>query len=456
MALAFASCGDSGSNNTTETSQTKQASAISTSVSTSDTGALTESTTEASTVASTTQETTSSTEKHIKEYTPLNYEYMKGTWLYQYTENGLFRDGRNGQRDIEEYTERVTKIVTNLERDGYNTIFLQVRPYGDSFYPSEYYCPSNFVTDGYDGEFEYDPLEIFIKLAHEHNISIHAWLNPMRLMTSGSIDDVPDNYLVKQWYDNEEGLYVVKLKGRYYLNPSYEETRQLVIDGAVEICEKYDIDGIHLDDYFYPEGVENSFDNEAYLEMAYPNNISRKQFRYNNVNALVKGLYDAVHGVDERLLFGISPAGNISNNRGYLSADVDTWCGKPGYIDYIAPQVYWSFDYSWDPAKFDICSESWAKLIKTDSVRLVLGIGLYRAVNPSYNETDPGWFEYKDNIKRMLEYGEQMDECSGWILFSYESMYNAVTGDYNNAIREERENFMPVMKAEESVKIKYE
>ncbi|MBQ4647660.1 MAG: family 10 glycosylhydrolase [Clostridia bacterium] len=379
-------------------------------------------------------------------HTPLNYEYMKGIWLYQYSAECLFRSGGK-QRDEADYTRLVEQICSNLERDGYNTLFLQVRGHGDSFYPSELYPPSRYAVSDYDSVFEYDPLEIFCDIAHKHNISLQAWLNPYRLLLAGQIVSVPDNYAIKEWFNNKEGDYIIAIDGRYYANPAYEEVQQLVIDGAVEICNNYDIDGIHIDDYFYPSGVTEEFDTKAFNELA--NGRTLKQFRYDSVNSLVKGMYDAIHAVHPDLLFGISPAGNIENNRGYLSADIDTWCSQPGYIDYIAPQVYWSFDYYRDFAKFDICSINWANLIRCDSVKLVLGIGLYRTVSPTLTESDPGWYLYKDNIKRILEFTYDFDVAEGFIMFDYCSMYDIYSGEYNGKITEELENFLPLLKNEQ-------
>lgn len=386
---------------------------------------------------------TDESEEVMNDYTPLNYDYMKGVWLYQYSSESLFRkDGK--QRDEEEYRKLVTQICANLQRDGFNTLFLQVRGHGDSFYPSELYPPTRYAVEDYDTEFAYDPLEIFCDIAHEYEISLHAWLNPYRLLLAGQLAEVPDRYLIKQWFNDKNGDYIICLDGRYYANPAYPEVQQLVIDGAVEICKNYKVDGIHIDDYFYPSGVTDGFDRIAYSELG--NGRSLKQFRYDSVNNLVKGMFDAIHAVNRDLLFGISPAGNMSNNRGYLSADIDTWCTKPGYIDYIAPQVYWSFDYIKDFAKFDICSTDWGNLVTCEDVTLVLGIGLYRTVSPEYSQTDPGWFLYKDNIKRILEFTYDFEKADGFIMFDYESLYDIYTGEYITETAEERENFLPLMK----------
>lgn len=394
-------------------------------------------------------------------YVPINYDKMKGIWLYQYTTGtSLFKQSSN-QRSESSYRSAVSAVVNNMSKDGFNTVFLQVRPYGDSLYPDSVYPPSPYVTSGsatnYSRSFAYDPLEIFCEIAHEKGISVHAWLNPMRLMTTGTISTVPTSYKIGQWYNDssKRGDYIVSYGSRYYLNPAYAETRQLVVDGCLEICQNYDIDGIHFDDYFYisidDESSDLAFDQTAFNKLgtgwgsAYDLDV-RKAWRRNNVNLLLSEIFTAIKAYDERIIFGISPAGNISNNQtGYLCADVKTWCSKPGYIDYIAPQVYWSFSHSADYAKFDICTDSWADLVTCDSVKLIIGMGIYRASNPSYSSTDPDWYNRRDNIKRMLEYTKAHDKCDGWIMFHYENIYNIPDGSYATTMTEELNNFLPLV-----------
>ncbi len=390
-------------------------------------------------------------------YAPLNYEDMKGIWFYQYASSyTVFKASSSSQRPETTYRNYVSQIINNLASDGYNTIFVQMRPYGDSFYPSEIYPPSPYAANSssYNGSFSYDPLEIFIEIAHAKGISIHAWLNPMRLMTTSGITSVDSKYRLRQWYNDtsKRGDYIVANGGRYYLNPAHPETRQLVVDGVMEICENYDIDGIHFDDYFYisidSESTDLAFDQKAFDKYApgSPQTLDfRKAWRRNNVNKLLKEIYDAIDAYDGRILFGISPAGNIDNNQsGYLCADVKKWCSSTGYIDYIAPQVYWSFNYKYDFAKFDICSNNWANLCTSPSVRLIIGMAPYRCVNASYSSTDPGWYNYKDNMKRMLQYTDSMERCSGWIMFKYESIYNLYAErSYNSDMMAEINNMLP-------------
>ncbi len=451
--LLFTACG--GSNDATESAESSAASEETSAAEPSGSAAeesavSSEASKEESAAASADEQSSeagdTSEEKVIptNDYQPLNYEYMKAMWLYQYKTEGLFKT--NGeQRDEADYREKVETICANLERDGFNTLFLQIGGHGDSFYPSKLYPPTMFVVPSYEDSFVYDPLEIFVEIAHKHKISLHAWINPYRLLTETQIQQVPEQYMIGKWYRENNGTYIVKVGDRYYGNPAYPEVRQLVIDRAVEICSNYDVDGLHLDDYFYPDGADGNFDFEIFAEEGGGRTL--KQFRFDSVNTLVKGLFDAVHAVNKDLLFGISPSGNISNNRGYLCADVDTWCSTPGYVDYIAPQAYWSFHHQLDYAKYDQCCRNWAELTTCDSVRLIIGMGLYRAADATKpSSSDPDWFEYKDNIKRMLEFTYDFEPASGYIMFDYESLYNVFTGEYNPRTAEERENFLPLVK----------
>lgn len=198
-------------------------------------------------------------------YTPVNYGDFKAMWLSQIDMQNIYVSVgvQRGEASFRTYAKQ---IVRNIKTIGFNTIIVQVRPYADSMYPSEYYPMSSMVVGSYGREAEYDPFEIILKAAHDEGLSVQAWINPMRAMLDSQIGSVDSKYLIKQWYDdkNYRGKYIVNFKERWYLNPAYEEVRQLIIDGAREILEKYEVDGLHMDDYFYPEGIDASFDSAAY------------------------------------------------------------------------------------------------------------------------------------------------------------------------------------------------
>ena len=180
--------------------------------------------------------------------------------------------------------------------DGFNTVFVQVRPFGDSFYPSEFYPPSSIVVGEYGEVFLYDPFEILVEAAHTAGLSVHAWINPLRLMTTEEIELISRDFAVRCWYDdaNKRGKYLVlQGDGRWYLNPGYSEVCDLIVSGAREVVERYDVDGLHIDDYFYPTTAE-SYDRECFAEYSDSGGtLTLADFRRGAVSALVKELYDA-------------------------------------------------------------------------------------------------------------------------------------------------------------------
>ena len=189
----------------------------------------------------------------VSEDSATNYANVKAIWLSQYDLWDVYL--HNGsQRPREDFILRMEEILTNIRDLGFNTVFLQVRPNGDSMCPSRY-CPmSKYVVGTYGGELEYDPVLLIVKLAKELDLSIHAWINPMRGMKTAELEAVSPAYAIRQWYDDPQrnGTWLVQWGDYWYLNPAYQEVRQLIVDGAAELLNQYAFDGLHMDDYFYP------------------------------------------------------------------------------------------------------------------------------------------------------------------------------------------------------------
>lgn len=381
-----------------------------------------------------------------QKYEVNNYEFMKAVWLSQFDLKPIYQSGGKQRSEIE-FKILIKKVLDNLKKDGYNTIIVQVRPYADSFYPSEFYPVSNFVSGNFGDENIYDPFEIIIEYAHERNFSVHAWVNPMRGMTTKEIENVPDEYLVKKWFDNADtkGKYIVELDGRLYLNPAYSEVRTLIANGAKEICEKYDVDGVHIDDYFYPT-TNASFDKSAFDEFVKAGGKSSlDKFRNEMLNLMVSEIYSSIKSVDENILFGVSPAGNINNTYKQLYADVYKWCSNSGYLDYICPQIYFGLEHE----SYDFVSvyNTWKNIIKRDDIKLVVGMTLGKAKQGYDNYAGSGkneWSEHKDILKRCLEYLSEKEECSGISFFCYQYMYDPLSGVSVAETKLERENMKKI------------
>lgn len=402
------------------------------------------------------------------DYEPQNYENMKAIWLSQLDLIPVYYDYDNGtQRTEDDFSAKIDTIMSNIKNSGYNTVVVQVHPDCDSLYVSEYYPWSDYIngnsnrnanqeliTDAtarpveettYGNTSLYDLLPIMIDAAHNYDLSFQAWINPMRACAIDEMQYINDSYAIKQWYldDEKSSTYLFKTTRRYYLNPAYEEVRDYIVSVAVELCRYYDIDGIHLDDYFYP-AADASYDKTAFE--AQTEYTLLNDFRKNNVNLLVKALYDAVKAENPNMLFGISPAGNIDNNMNTLSADVKTWCSVDGYIDYICPQIYFGFEHGTLP--FDELSQRWIDMTTAESVDVVLGLTMHKI--GQYDQYalagTAEWVLNSDILKRSFEWIEtNIASVDGFCMFSYQYIFDPVTGERVDVTKTEVDNFLPVM-----------
>ncbi len=375
-------------------------------------------------------------------------EDWKGIWLSQFDLQSIYTaSGKQAPEDT--FRKKMATVLDNVVADGFNTVVLQMRPYADSFYPSEVYPPSRYTVGSYANEFSYDPIAIVTEMCAERDLSVHAWINPMRGMTDAEIKQVDDRYLIKQWYNDssKKGDYIVLVNNTWYLNPAHPEVRKLICDGAAEILAKYEVDGVHMDDYFYPT-TDASFDQKSYNAYKKEGGTgSVTDFRKANLNALVSELYATVKTHDLRALFGISPAGNINTVRDSHCADVDTWCGQPGYIDYICPQVYFGFEHaSWDFVK--TCG-LWSDIIKTDYVSMIVGVSFGKALSGVDNYAGAGkneWSQHKDIMARGLQHSMTLDKCVGMTVFCYQYLYDPANGQIIAGTKQEHEAFVAVLK----------
>lgn len=373
----------------------------------------------------------------------LNYNTVKAVWISQYEINSMIRN-YTGQYSKSTFTSKVNKALTAAKETGFNTIMVQVRPNGDSFYPSSYYPYSKYIVGSYGNTSSYDPFQVIIDEAQKLALSVHAWVNPLRLMSTSEIASVSSSYLIKQWYNSSsyKGTYIVAYNGTYYLNPAYEAVRNLIIDGVEEICNNYNVDGIHFDDYFYPT-TDASFDQAAFTASG---QLSRGTFRRSCVNLLVKGVYSAVKAIDDDIIFGISPSGNITNNMDMYYADVKTWANNEGYVDYLAPQLYWGFQHTVSP--YETALASWVNLIGAkDYVKLIVGLDLSMASGETDSYDGTEWSTYKDVIARQISVSSTKENFAGVCLFSMQYYYNVSSGAYVSGLTAERQNFTPVIKA---------
>ena len=359
--------------------------------------------------------------------TPSASEEMRGVWVSSVYNLDY---PSSPTTDPDKLKAEADEILDNCVKWGLNAIFLQVRPSGDALYKSDLFPWSKYLTGsvGTAPQDGFDPLEYWVEAAHKRGLELHAWINPYRITRSKDTEwnSLPSTHPAKMNPD-----WVVKYSdGNYYFDPGIPEVRDLVTRGAVEIVQNYDVDGLHMDDYFYP-GTDF---NDAATYQKYGSSFSNiADFRRDSVNQLVAQLDTAVHNIDPDIQFGISPSGiwankstdprgsNSSGSEHYVSSYADSlyWI-ENGLVDYIIPQIYWEIGHKL--ADFATLADWWNDAVGGSDVHLYIGMGAYRcADNPTgvWTTTDP--------LFDSLAYLENKDNVGGCVFFRYGSI-PAVSG----------------------------
>ena len=322
---------------------------------------------------------------------------------------------------IESQKQEFIKILDNVKEWNMNAVFVQIKPVGDAFYPSKFSPWSEYLT-GKQGENPgYDPLKFMIEEAHKRNIEFHAWYKPYRLTMSGGIDKLSNDNIGKQRPD-----WTITYGGKLYLNPGIPEVNDYIVKSIMEVVENYDIDGVHMDDYFYPYKVKGEIYNDEEQYNKYGSNFLKvDDWRRDNVNKLIEKLYSSIKHKNKNIEFGISPFGvwrNISTdsvrgsntkagiqNYDDLYADILYWM-KKNWIDYVAPQIYWNQGFK--IAEYNTLVDWWSKYAKETKTNLYIGQAAYRIKD----------WEKDDELINQIKYNRKSEEVKGSIFFSYSSL----------------------------------
>lgn len=307
-------------------------------------------------------------------------------------------------KNKEAYREYIDAYFENMKRVGVTDCFVQVRPFADAMYKSELFPVSKYAVNAED----FDVLETVIDLSESYGIGIHAWINPYRI----SFYPLESNSVWLKSYKNS----VITLDSGSYFNPADIKTQELILSGVEELLENYNIKGIHIDDYFYPEDIA---DNDKAQFRTYKKAGGKKDissWRRENVNGLVSAIYSKVKAYGEDKIFSISPAGNIDRDYSVLYADVYAWC-KGGYCDMILPQIYFGFENETLP--FEKCLDRWLSISDTAKVKLVPGLALYKCGKEDTfaGEGKAEWQKNSDIISRQVKTLRDKG-CHGFALYS--------------------------------------
>lgn len=355
-------------------------------------------------------------------------EEYKAFW-FSYYDYDTYR-AKYKKRNAKTFRQYFTKVVKKGKSLGMNRVIVQVRPYGDAIYKSKYFPWSKYISGKQGKNPGYDPLKIMVDVAHKNGMKIEAWVNPYRVTTgSTNYKKLSKNNPARKWHAKKSTRRnVLAYNGSLYYNPSKKAVRKLIINGATEIVKNYKVDGIHMDDYFYPsftsKNVKTAFDAKEYNKSTYKKQKkSIYTYRRAQVSTLVKDMKAAIKKVNKKVTYGISPAGNIDNLTSKYSyyVDIKKWTNSTKYVDYICPQIYWGFKHP--TAKFNKVTDRWVKLCKSKKVKLYIGIGVYRAGhNVGQNRAEKKeWKSDKNILKKQVNYGKKK-KVNGFSFFDYQDL----------------------------------
>lgn len=357
----------------------------------------------------TAQNNTSTNDSAKIEPKVLKSDEMRAVWV-SYFELSMQNSSDKSEKA---FTEKFSKIADNCIGVGFNTLIVQVRPFGDALYNSKYFPWSHVLTGTQGKNPGYDPLKIMCDICKKKGLKIHAWVNPYRIINSDSDINLSDDNPYKK--DSSMGL---KTKSGIYYDPSNENVIELIKNGIKEIVENYDIDGIQFDDYFYPPDIGNA-DNNSYEKYKAKNGnqcMSLDNWRLANVNMLVCKVYQTVHNTKDNVVFGISPQGNLENNE-KIYADIKSWCNCKGFVDYICPQIYFSPD---NPSLgFEDCFNQWSNLTYDKSVKFYVGLAGYKA---GTDDDDNTWKSSDNILADEYNIVKNSKKAEGIMLYSYNSI----------------------------------
>ena len=286
---------------------------------------------------------------------------LRGAWIASVF--GI--DWPMGKYEVTAQKKLYTDYLDGFVAANMNAVFMQIRPTADAFYPSPYEPWSRWITGVAGKDPGYDVLKFMIDEAHLRGLEFHAWMNPYRITTDMS--QPLDPKIPLEWVKSYPSI-------RVY-NPAMPEVQQRIADVVKDIITKYDVDGIHMDDYFYPDVGVSALNDAADYAKYGAGYSSIEAFRRANVDKVIQKIRETILKENPRVVFSISPQSNMNNNLNALFADIEKWC-REGWIDIVIPQIYQAL------ASFENLLPTWAGSFNT-KVGCVVGYALYRVENPA-------------------------------------------------------------------------
>lgn len=347
---------------------------------------------------------------------------------------------------IERQKAEFDSLLDVLKAMNFNAVFVQVRPAGDAIYKSDIVPWSKFLT-GEQGlppaDSSYDPLQYMVKAAHDRRMELHAWLNPLRATWDLDTANLSLIHPLKALPPATRNQWFFRYGNRYYFNPANAAVRKHLVSVVREIIIKYDVDGIHFDDYFYPYKEQGQTLNDYGEFAANPREfINIEDWRRDNINKMIQEMSQTIKKFKPYMRFGIGPFGvwrnadkdpaNGSDTRTIVSsyddlyADILLWL-KNGWIDYVAPQLYWSIGYP--PADYAKLVDWWSK--HTYGKHLYIGHAAYKIGN---SPNDANWHKAEE-ISKQVKLSRANPNVQGSIFYSVRPLMRNALGIQDTLIR---------------------
>ena len=341
-----------------------------------------------------------------------------------------------GQYDSYSQQQEYIRQLNMHQRNGMNAVVVQVRPATDAFYPSPYEPWSQWLTgvQGKPPHPYYDPLQFMIEEAHKRGFEFHAWCNPYRANFSIGKASIAPTHVTRihpEWF--------LTYGDKRYFDPGNKEGQQWVVNVVKDMVQRYDVDAIHMDDYFYPYRIAGKEFPDAATYKRYGNGLKKDDWRRSNTDSIILHLSTAIKEEKPWVKFGISPFGVWRNsdkdpegsptkagvtNYDDLYADILLWTRR-GWVDYVAPQLYWETGHKL--VAYETLIDWWSK--HAYGRHMYIGHGIYRALEKG----SPAWHN-PNQLPRQLQILRNTPNIQGSVYYSSKIFYRNPYG-WNDSLR---------------------
>ncbi|MBQ8293734.1 MAG: family 10 glycosylhydrolase [Bacilli bacterium] len=350
--------------------------------------------------------------------------------------------------NVEEYKKELISILDTMKLYNMNTAIFHVRPTNDAYYPSKLNPWSKYLTGVEGRDPGFDVLAFFIEEAAKRSIKVHAWFNPYRVSGQDieklglSKDEFLETLSVNNWARLHKEHTIVDGANKIILRPGHREVIDFVTESMMEVARNYDVEALHIDDFFYPYApIPKESEEEDYLKYC-KDNETFEDWRRRNVDMFIENVHKELEKLylekGKRVEFGVSPFPIYRTNKSILEtgwekgsyhtkeafqcyegqySDIYKWM-KEGWIDYIVPQDYFSFNRE-DVSYHDICWW-WANICKETKTKLYMGQAIYHVGEQDVKHCETWQDPYE--IHHQLAYNTKYDNIQGTIFFHYKNL----------------------------------